>query len=186
MTPQATTPPSNGVLRVPIDEAARILGVSRPTIRRRLRSGGLKGTQVSTPHGPKWLVEVPTPHDSPVEESATPQGSPAENPTGGQATPTREVELLQAHVDDLRRQLEDRTREVRELHTLLAQAQQQAQRLLTDSQLGGRVSTHGDSAGTQAESPAPESSAPETPSAPPPKGGLTGRRWWRWLWGLDY
>ena len=69
------------------------------------------------------------------------------------------MELLQAHVDDLRRQLEDRTREVGQLHTLLAQAHAR----LT---LGSQVDTLGESAGTQ----------PDPQTAP--------RRWWqRLLWG---
>src|SRR5687767_6681600 len=136
MTPQETAPATNGVARLSIDDAARVLGISRPTVRRRLRSGGLKGVQVTTPHGRKWLVEVPTPHDSPADESAAPQGSPPEITSGSQPAPPApawEVELLAAHVDDLRRQLEDRTREIAELHRLLAQAQQQANGLLTDS-----------------------------------------------------
>jgi excisionase family DNA binding protein len=159
MTTQATT-------RLSIDEAARVLGVSRPTIRRRLRSGGLKGSQVTTPHGRKWLVDVPTPLAAAAEEPVTPQGGSA----GPPPPPAREVELLQAHVDDLRRQLEDRTREVGQLHTLLAQAHQ---RLLTVDQ----VTTHGESAGGQTD--------PQTPT-----GAAHGqlwperRSWWqRLLWG---
>lgn len=164
MTPQATPAATNGVARLSIDDAARALGVSRPTVRRRLRNGVLKGSQVVTPHGRKWLVELSTPHDSPAADTLGTQGvnnltgdeksSPgAAAPPVKNLTPTREVALLQAHVDDLRRQLEDRAREVRELHTLLAQAHQ---RLLTE----GPVSPHGESVGTQAER----------------------RPWWRRLW----
>jgi len=163
MTPQVSTPAANGTAprttRLPIDDAARVLGISRATVRRRLRSGGLKGAQVTTPHGAKWLVDVPTHLAAAPAESVDTQGE--SNP------PAREVELLQAHVDDLRRQLEDRTREVGQLHTLLAQAHA---RLLTVSQ----VSTLG-------ESPAPPAHA--TQSAPQ-AGWPEGRRWWqRLLWG---
>lgn len=93
------------------------------------------------------------------------------------------MELLQAHVDDLRRQLEDRAREVRELHTLLAQAQA---RLLTDGH-DGHASPHGESGSGDTVSPP---ATPETQSAPPegagePAGGAG--RWWSrlsaWLTG---
>jgi excisionase family DNA binding protein len=168
MTPQVTPAASNGIARLSIDDTARLLGISRPTVRRRLRSGVLKGTQVATPHGRKWLVEVPGTHESAAGDSPSPHGVPE---TGSKTTGfgTREAELLQAHVDDLRRQLEDRTREVRELHTLLAQAQA---RVLTD----GQMSPHGDPDG--------ESDRAAEARTPPP-----GQRpsWWRrlgaWLSG---
>jgi hypothetical protein len=170
MSTQAIPPAVNGAAphttRLPIDDAARVLGISRATVRRRLRSGGLKGAQVTTPHGAKWLVDVPTHLAAAVAESVTPQGSPTEN----QAAPARDAELLQAHVDDLRRQLEDRTREVGQLHTLLAQAHA---RLLTESQ----VSTLGESVGSHQDSEPPKSAAQAEPWP-------ERRRWWqRLLWG---
>ena len=61
--------------------------------------------QVTTPHGPKWLVDVVGHLDSADGESVSPQGVPY----GTAPAPAREVELLQAHVDDLHRQLEDHT-----------------------------------------------------------------------------
>ena len=160
MTTQAAPSAANGVAphvaRLPIDEAARMLGISRATVRRRLRSGGLKGVQVSTPHGRKWLVDVVIHLDSPAVRS---QWIPKACQTGGMPpAPAREVELLQAHVDDLRRQLEDRTREVGQLHTLLAQAQQR----LSDS---SRTPT-GDSGGHPGESVTPAEL-----TTPPIRGG---------------
>jgi hypothetical protein len=63
------------------------------------------------------------------------------------------VRRLEAHVDDLRRQLEDRAREAAQLHTLLAQAYRLA----------------------------PPSG--EVPPSASPVGDRSGRSWWRWLWG---
>lgn len=55
---QRLTMSAQGAPRFSIDAAARVLGVSRPTIRRRLRDGVLKGSQVTTPHGRKWYVDL--------------------------------------------------------------------------------------------------------------------------------
>ncbi len=157
---------AQGAPRFSIDDAARMLGVSRPTIRRRLRDGVLKGTQVTTPHGRKWYVDLegvtPESPRPPTESQATPQGDQPD-------ALARELARLEAHNVDLQRRveeqarhLEDRAREVRELHTLLAQNQ----RLLTDSSAGsqgGHVSTQR------------ENTAPEWPER---------RRWWqRLVWG---
>ena len=51
---QSTSP-----ARVKVPEAARILGVSVDTIRRRIRSGALKASQKKTSSGHVWLVELP-------------------------------------------------------------------------------------------------------------------------------
>jgi excisionase family DNA binding protein len=154
---------TQAVTRLSIDEAAAALGVSRPTIRRRLRDGVLKGSQVTTPHGLKWYIELegitPESPRPPTESQVTPQADQG----GAQA---REIARLEAHNRDLQqrveeqsRYLEDRAREVRELHTLLAQTQ----RLLTDSSMGsqdGQVTTQ------------TQNAAPEWPER---------RRWWQRL-----
>lgn len=100
---------------VTIREAARRLGVSEDTVRRRMRRGDLVGVREDTAAGFRWLVEVPE------------EGPEAE------AGPTGSAELLEvalAHERDVRalleRELEARRREVSELHVLL----QNAQRLL--------------------------------------------------------
>jgi hypothetical protein len=41
-------------------DAARHLGLSEKTVRRRLKDGGLQGRQVATVHGPTWEVWVDT------------------------------------------------------------------------------------------------------------------------------
>src|SRR5215211_2988760 len=42
-----------------LSEAARRLGVSKQTVRRRLKQDALEGRQVDTPFGPTWQVHVP-------------------------------------------------------------------------------------------------------------------------------
>ena len=45
--------------QVSIDEAARLLGVSQDTIRRRIRNGELKAQQEARPQGYIWRVLLP-------------------------------------------------------------------------------------------------------------------------------
>ena len=42
--------------RLSIDQAALALGLSRPTVKRRLKSGALRGVQERTASGFKWFV----------------------------------------------------------------------------------------------------------------------------------
>jgi hypothetical protein len=98
-----------------IDQAAAALGVSRATVRRRLRNGGLTGTRVPTPQGFVWEVTVDLPTDSADGESPPPQPTPQAD---------EGARLRDEHIADLRRRVEDQAREIAELHRLLAQAQQ--------------------------------------------------------------
>lgn len=103
-----------------IKEAAERLGISEVTIRRRLRTGLLKGYQESPPTG-KWMIEVP--------DDVSGQDSPATPVANDDATPEL-VETLRDTIqrqdeviDLLKHQLETREREVQELHVLLQRAQ---------------------------------------------------------------
>ena len=87
-----------GRTRVKVPEAARIMGVSVDTIRRRIRSGALKATQKKTSSGHVWLVELP--------EGYSPSAAPV------QAAGT-------AGLEDLRREISELRREVREVRELL-------------------------------------------------------------------
>jgi len=49
--------PSTGQ-RLPIAEAAAVLGLSEKTIRRRIKAGTLQANRVVTPQGHVWLVNV--------------------------------------------------------------------------------------------------------------------------------
>jgi hypothetical protein len=146
----------------PLDEAARRLGVHPATLRRRLHKGLARGVKQQTAQGYVWLVEL---EDEPAPTSAQANGyaAPMQGPTHDGLA--QEMARLSAHVEDLRDQLKAREREVGQLHTLLAQANQ---RRLTDGQLV-----------TDAEAAPPQ----------PPNGAAQAdqwparRRWWqRLLW----
>ena len=96
---------------VTIQEAARHLGVSQDTIRRRIRKEELQARQTPTPQGFRWVVELED-----LEEDRT---------GGAQVEDGQDVREL---VDALRSQLQSqgeelvaRRREVQELHVLLQQ-----------------------------------------------------------------
>ena len=150
---------------LPLDEAARRLGVRPATLRRRLHKGLARGVKQQTAQGYVWLVEL--------EETEEVGAAHANGHAASTQGPThdglaQEVARLSAHVEDLRDQLKAREREVGQLqlHTLLAQANQ---RRLTDGPL-----------------------VADAEEAPPPaqNGAAHGlqwperRAWWqRLLWG---
>ena len=77
---------------VTVPEAAVRLGISPQTVKRRLKSGKLRGRQEATAQGFNWLIDVP---DIPNNPSAgTPRGTPdgipnkyADMPRGADDTP---------------------------------------------------------------------------------------------------
>jgi len=74
---------------VTIAEAASILGVSRDTVRRRLRSGALTGEQRPGPNGTTWYVTLPT--EAVVASIVDPR---AEQPANAQAVDASTVDRL--------------------------------------------------------------------------------------------
>ena len=69
---------------VSIDEAARHLGVSQDTIRRRIRNGELDAHQVERPQGYTWRVEFPDEqaNDETAEVVGAVSGELLEAPSG--------------------------------------------------------------------------------------------------------
>jgi excisionase family DNA binding protein len=113
-------------VQVSVEEAARRLGVSSITVRRRLLKGQLEAEKVETPQGHQWLVHLDDEASGPGDQS------PAEAATAQPPTPpieqipatdalAREIARLEAHNQDLRGQLDDRVREIERLHTILSQ-----------------------------------------------------------------
>jgi DNA-binding transcriptional MerR regulator len=98
---------------VTIAEAARRLGISERTVRRRLHNGELQGRQVATPQGFVWTIEMP---------DGLPDGKSADS----------ELEALRELVDLLKDQVETKDQQIKELHVLL----QQAQALTSGHELG--------------------------------------------------
>jgi hypothetical protein len=132
------------VQAVSIPEAARALGVSLITIRRRIKRGELRGQRLKTPQGFEWRVILPVQpadrdHDGATQEmpSVGQAADQAATQRREQAAEQRLIEALQAHnatlqaeVTGLQTELDARRREVQALLTLLAQSQQ---RLITTS-----------------------------------------------------
>ena len=98
---------------VTIAEAAKCLGKSIDSIRRRIAKGELKARKVPSPHGEIYLVELP--------DDATPSTPIAEDKEDN----TIAVEAMRKTISILEIELEARRREVQELHVLLQQAQKQ-------------------------------------------------------------
>lgn len=100
-------------MQVTIGEAAQRLSVSEHTVRRRVRSGELSGSQVATPQGYTWRVDLPD--EVPVPE---PQ------PVDGEVRALRElVATLQSRIEVQDSELVAKNEQIRELHIILHQAQ---------------------------------------------------------------
>ena len=102
---------SNGysvAMEVTITEAARRLGISERTVRRRLHNGDLLGRQLATPQGFVWTVEMTD--DVPNDQA---NGKAADG----------ELEAFRELVAVLKDQVETKDQQIKELHVLLQQAQ---------------------------------------------------------------
>ena len=94
--------------KVSVGEAARRLGVSTDTIRRRIGKGELTAHQEPTPQGFRWEIEL-GPDDQPLN------GHDSDNELL--------VTILRDQVQAQAEELDARRREVQELHVLLQGAQ---------------------------------------------------------------
>jgi hypothetical protein len=112
---------------VSVIEAARSLGVSEETIKRRIRRGELNGQQQPRPQGYVWMVDIPeevlastSQHDT----TTTHDDDTDHDTSSGEIRRLEEmVKLLQQQLNVYQEELEYRRREVQELHVLLQQAQ---------------------------------------------------------------
>jgi hypothetical protein len=122
------SPDQSPVQALTIPEAARCLGVSEVTIRRRIRSKQVAAQRVRTPRGHEWRVLLPVT----LVDAAAGEGD-GDHQTGrvtDHGPSAREYALLEQNNADLRAQLTElrgeldaRRREVGELHVLLARWQ---------------------------------------------------------------
>jgi excisionase family DNA binding protein len=107
---------------VTIQEAAKHLGVSQDTVRRRIRKEELQARQTPTPQGFRWVVELED-----LEEDAQAAPTPPHMPDIGGAEveggqDLRElVDVLRSQLQSQEEELAARRREVQELHVLLQQ-----------------------------------------------------------------
>jgi len=100
-------------MEVNISLAAKRLGVSIGTVRRRIHDGTLIGRMEKTPQGFKWVVTVPDPVIPGNDEH---QDEPRVAHTNGNALV---IEVLQNQVRLLSEQLDARTKEISELHQII-------------------------------------------------------------------
>jgi excisionase family DNA binding protein len=92
---------------VTVEEAAKLLGVSRDTIMRRIHKGELEAHQEPRPQGHVWRVTIPDePPDNPIVEALT-----------------RELEALRGVVELLKDELGHKNTQIEELHVLLRETQ---------------------------------------------------------------
>jgi predicted site-specific integrase-resolvase len=105
-------------MEVGLSEAARLLGISESTARRRLRSGELPGRQVPTKQGFIWLVEV---DDELAADTSDSRGLDALR--GLVSSLTEQNTLLKAQVQAQQEQLLAKDTQIGQLHVLLQQAQ---------------------------------------------------------------
>ena len=91
-----------------IADAAKRLGMSIDTVRRRISKGELKARKVTGSHGEMYLVEIPD--DAPAASDAPPVDN------------SGEIEALRKTISILEAELESRRREISELHILLQRA----------------------------------------------------------------
>ncbi len=105
-------------MQVTIADAARLLRVSEHTVRRRVRNGELPSSQVDTPQGFIWMVELP-------------DGVSPDSPISGDLATMREligslneqVQTLKGQLATKDSQLDSKDRQIEQLHVLLQQAQ---------------------------------------------------------------
>jgi excisionase family DNA binding protein len=104
-----TTQSGESKMQVSVTEAAQLLGVSEKTIRRRVHSGRLQATQVSTRGVYAWLIDIP---DDQLE------------PDSGELQALRDrVAAQDRELDVKNEQIRELNGQIRELHVLLQQAQ---------------------------------------------------------------
>jgi len=101
------------VERVPLPEAARRLGVSEMTVRRRLKAGSLTGEQEVTPQGYRWWIYLPA--------GAQPSHEPSNKPEGADEVVRLNAEIARLH---------ERLAEANQLVLMAQQGQLRAQETL--------------------------------------------------------
>jgi hypothetical protein len=105
-------------MQVGLSDAARLLGISESTVRRRLRNGELPGKQVPTKQGFVWKVEV---DDELVAD--TPDSGELAALHGLVTSLNEQLALLKSQVAAQQEQLVAKDTQIGQLHVLLQQAQ---------------------------------------------------------------
>jgi len=104
-----------------ITEAAVKLGMTTYMVRKMARAGDLSAEQIGWAGGAKWFIDVPEEPEQDPDQPANVEIEDQEPPHHGNHHNNDEVvEILRQQLDEKDRQLEARTREISELHQLLA------------------------------------------------------------------
>jgi hypothetical protein len=101
---------------VTIAEAAKCMGMSIDSIRRRIAKSELKARKVPSPHGEIYMVELPDDVVAATESTEVVEAK-EENVAA--------LDAMKKTIAILENELDARRREVQELHVLLQQAQKQ-------------------------------------------------------------
>lgn len=97
----ADTPATPASRPLPLDEAARALGISRRTVQRRLATGELRGRKV----GQRWTVDVPATTPGAAQAQDRARQVDLERLARQADLLGRECDTLRAQVSDLEREL---------------------------------------------------------------------------------
>jgi excisionase family DNA binding protein len=92
---------------VTVEEAAKLLSVSRDTIMRRIHKGELEAHQEPRPQGHVWRVTIPDEEPSNQHVEAL----------------TRELQTVRDVMELLKEELASKNKQIEQLHVLLQQAQ---------------------------------------------------------------
>lgn len=128
-----------GANSIPVDEAAKLLGISSRAVQKRLKKGTLAGWKEKTITGERWLVDASNltanqaPNPVRLDANPEPQGANSVPLCSDVREPVREPYQPDAFVLQLQNKLEAATYRIGYLEAVLENQRDQI-KLLTDSQ----------------------------------------------------
>lgn len=177
------------VTRLAVDDAARYLGISRPTVKRRLKNGSLRGVQERTPSGFKWYVIVDEPADGSESPPGVSRATPIESPFEATAESPAESAVIprQSVQGTMQRAQEMATYSQLLLAPYVEKIEAQAERIGRLEERAEHLQVELAQARMQlaaATAPPSEAESDPSPTAPETAGDGSYRSWWRraWAW----
>lgn len=158
---------------ITVEQAAAVLGVSVTTVKRRIRTGALRGEQAQRPQGTVWLVYL-DPAATPAVEERPPAASVAA--TAAATTPAAEamVSLIQTTIATVLGPL------VGQIDAQRQTIERQADQLVTQAELIGQLRAELESE-RRAHSPGASILTPDPVTRPSDRAAP--RSWWSGRWG---
>lgn len=154
---------------VPLKQAAKRLGISTDTVRRRIKSGSLEAEKRATPQGGEWWVTLPD--DAPGEDPDTMQEA-------GDAAQAVELAVLRARLIELEAraaELRDERDAWRDQATASREAEAQLRVLVQQAQALAGALPAGGASGEQAYAAPHDAHAPANAEDQQARS----RPWWR-------